>query len=1758
MRWPTAFANNQRNSYINESVDVGELLWSYTVDADEGLQTIYGHVVGYTHLWLCTVRQEPGSVSSRFLYCLDLDGNLISRTQITSADVWNQGNGFGLSLDSNDNCYLAITTNSGNQNEIRKYLPDGTLDWTWTKNSDVPGNPPHYSCPAIDENDYIYVARRDTVSGTSWITKLDTSGSIVSEFDTSIYSVSSDLPLVIDGTGIYVIGRTSVGTQAKYIRKFDYSGVQQWSFDVTTVSGPSYSRAITLSLQGNLLAAYCIGSTSGILAITADTGAHIWHHGIDLDSNNLPCLAIAPNGNVFPGNVSGFGLVGLDGSTGSLLWEVNLSSPFFDASTQMPTVGNDGLRWAGVPSPANFSTFDSTKYDLDTGKPITCTQFEGIVYQAIFSESKAYFVTAGNPFSSAFSQPSNPATISCYACDLTISPDTVSMQVGSSQVFTANHDGVFSVEEAGGGTVEQLSPTTAEYTAPGTPGTYHVDVVQSAEIESSWYKNYKTESNNRDICSPSDLSTQAWSYTLLEDPDEYLFGDAVVDRYGNVYVRSVVLQVDASGRVYKFNKHGALLWIITVASEFPGSTGSIPQQGGIAVDDTQIYVTFNDMIACYSTADGSLVWSYDSSVDGPTGFHPFSMAPAIDVDGNIHIATTAATAGTIFQSYAYCFAPDGTVVWKTLIWDTTDTDIGPDKGCACINGDHVYYTAKFFHVQSLDRTTGTIEWTSDVSASMGSYTKRQHGSVYANTYLYLTWSLVDPIPGTDKEMTAWDTIANLATGSSFMSTVDGGSGYGGTLAAIDQFDSFYVCAFHTMPGFSDKGRLIKYKSNGTELWHFEVLETGEDVFSAVIAGDCVVVVAAGDDDFPVVNMGHLYRLNKVDGSLIDSIHYTASGSETTHGAGGGTSVTVTHDSMYVVMGRTLYAYDTGGEAPGCRAIAEVTVTPAGGCLATDIPGVTKIVEADTDTELFQLRVHRQQKNQMNGAELYFCRENNWQLFPIQPDFSKDNSISISRKYREPSTCQFTIADTFGLLNRRNRNSPYNYQSDTTTFDPVMKAKRLIMLRVGTLCYQNLTTGITPASSLAPALHTLGMLTDDAFGVISSSGDEYVTFNPSDTTPVDIDVDLGSTKWLVNYAIRFGTESGLGYTLPASVQWGWSDNGTDWKYVKWPRPIGGDGGDYQDDLGVGGKTVEAFRTDIQVYGRYVRFRITPAVGGQTFAIDELAVYGENTIGFLGGSKFVGYLGGDITPYPNGNVVVTATDIIKKLIDNNSKRLTAQYGGGAGPIDAADILYSLLTSSTVWKGLSGRYDAPFTAAQIGWTSGSDAAKFKFPVWQGQSNNIYGYVGDILHSIGFDLQPDREGVFQLFEPPYRQVIPDRVFIADDDGNNDCWLVTPHDDDVDLRNKVIVRSGNPQSGATATVKVQPNSIGEFGELLTEVDDPIAFDETTREKIASYILRDYAWRLGTLTANIHPDFDTNIRRVVAFRASRRASLYAKAYDATENIRAQDLWAIDQIDETIWVGDWTAVVKCNQYVGLGPNSPLNLTATPRIGDNTIIDLDWDAPADTDIKDYAIYVSDISDSQFPSTPSFYVGGVTTSFAVIGLTPGTQYWFYVTAIGQNGQESVPSSVVTAEAGGAPGDESNWTITDLAGSLLQGTNHDGIYEYEVLLTWTSPPVGADAFEQSAYGFKHGEFRYAIGAIPASPTDPNSWKYQDEWHGDRIPSLLTWDRATVGDLTWYPRFRSDSDLTGVTVYFRVFTWQTTNGFHGPAHASNIASVTF
>lgn len=826
---------------------------------------------------------------------------------------------------------------------------------------------------------------------------------------------------------------------------------------------------------------------------------------------------------------------------------------------------------------------------------------------------------------------------------------------------------------------------------------------------------------------------------------------------------------------------------------------------------------------------------------------------------------------------------------------------------------------------------------------------------------------------------------------------------------------------------------------------------------------------------------------------------------------------------------------------------------------------TKITETGTGPLAVSAAVHRQSRETLHEYEMWYLRDAVWSQMPIPPLLSPENSPQLDVQYREAATMTISFLDGMGWLTPENLESPYNYNA-ANNYDALLDDARKVLWRAGIYCWGDLVQGKTPTSTLTPSGGALSTLTDDTYTDYSLlvPAPAPVTWAPGSATPFDILFDTGANQLIQHVAVRFGTKTAA-YTLPSSIQILTSrDNATYTPYIV--RPVGGSGsatvppGDWIDDKY--GSPVLVAICDLGVNARYVKIRVTPT-GAQNIAIDNIHVYGGTTRSLLGRNLFVGYLGDDIQVDPSGLLTLKATDVTRKLSDNNEVRLTSSYQMQ----DVGDIAYSLLTANGYWKGQSA-YNTPFASTEINWAYGSKLTNLTYPLYQGQSNSLYGYVSELFQSCGWVFYADQNGCLGAFNPPYDQRIPERVFIAAPDGNNDVWNCVRDRTGKDLRNTVEVTTGKVASGVGGSeVQWEPSSVARFGPRRTIITDPIAQTPEIRRSICTYVLRDYAWRLQTLQCTIQPDFDTYVRDIHGFRAPARPHLYARACSIAGNRRLGEMWSLTGITHTFTPSKWTGDCKYVPYHPQPVNAPAILGLTSSTATNPAdLTVTWTVSNDPDLVTYNVYYSSVSDAG-PFQVIHNVNPAPGTYLMnSGLISGQHYWVYMTSVDKDGNESIPSGILDCiSSSGNTSYMSNWQVTDLVLSLLApitGPDSSGYYTYQFQAIWTSPPAG----------FKRFQICANPDVIPQGannrPDDSRNWQLippQWFWAGDYVPPTMTWDRVTPGQLTWSCNFRSKTNLTGHKLYFRMWTsWKTTKweeyganiGTHIVGYPGNITYV--
>jgi hypothetical protein len=821
---------------------------------------------------------------------------------------------------------------------------------------------------------------------------------------------------------------------------------------------------------------------------------------------------------------------------------------------------------------------------------------------------------------------------------------------------------------------------------------------------------------------------------------------------------------------------------------------------------------------------------------------------------------------------------------------------------------------------------------------------------------------------------------------------------------------------------------------------------------------------------------------------------------------------------------------------------------------------TTINDISTDMLSMAQRTHCAANKKYMSMELWYWRNEVWNYDPVfQPVTDVGAEPKLNIVYQQPATLEFVIPDSDGIFYPENRNSSMNYNS-SGVWDPILDIARKIVLRYGITIYTDILSGLSANANNSPSVGTVSRLTNGILTDFSSVTDNTVHWNNAGVTTLDF--DLGSSQFIQHTVIRFGTktQSTFQLYLPNSVTIYWSANGTDWTQGP-TRPIGGNGtstlapGDWADSYyGIG---VEISFCDLEIPTRYIRFAINNQ-SGHTFAVDEIAVYGGHTGAVYGKNMFMGYLGDTITLPNDGQIAISATGIEKKAKDNNETfRLTPPYYQE----DAADILYSILTSGVYWRNLN-EYSTAFTSGEVGWSSGVKFTGLTYPLWQGQSNSTLGYIMELAHSLGWMILGDGNGIWQLTQPVFSQRAPDQVISAGNSSNDTGRLFVRNRTDQSMRNTVEVSSGKATDGSPGTnVFQEPNSVRRWGPRRTGITDPILQSTTLRDKVGEYFLREYAWRTQTLEGNFNPDFDTRLKQIMGFRAPARPALFARSSTKSGDLREVELWALTKATHKLGIGEWCVDVEAIPYFPFITDAPSYTSFTSASGIATLIS-SWTPPSDPLVVSVRLYISPTSDiSGFEEVAEYPIGTNSASFTAtynVILADGTtvarpinlaqRYYSYVSSIDVEGNESLPSVTLSVIAGsnvavgsdcGAYGSGSGYVINDYVVNVVGpplGPDASGHYTYQFFATWTAPLCG------------HTQHRTRINpfTLPTGDIDKvdGVWAWGnskwDWWAPDRIPQGKMWDYTTPGQLDFTYTLKSDHlFVTGERIYFRI--WNST-----------------
>lgn len=357
--------------------------------------------------------------------------------------------------------------------------------------------------------------------------------------------------------------------------------------------------------------------------------------------------------------------------------------------------------------------------------------------------------------------------------------------------------------------------------------------------------------------------------------------DIAVDISGNVYVTgSSEAASDDSGMVtIKYDSAGNLLWIDRV-DPFDNDVArslTVDHWGNAYVTgyhgrSTMIYKTIK-----YNT-DGARQWirTFLDPADGKD--HAYAVA--VDSSGNVYVTGEAEGSILAPDMLTIKYASDGTELWA--IRYNSPISKGEDRGRAIVADAAGYvYVAGHSEGRSTGKDFFTIKYDSDgttiwearydspasVDDEARSITVDDLGNVYV-TGEYDAWSFHE-----EYLTLKYDSAGNLLWSALYNSAFDGRDR--AEAIAVDDGGNVYVIGTSTGPGTSEDIALVKYDSDGSQLWvvRYAGPSTSNDVVGNLVLDPLGNVYVTGAIDNGSTNYDYITLKYDTGGTLVWEVTY---------------------------------------------------------------------------------------------------------------------------------------------------------------------------------------------------------------------------------------------------------------------------------------------------------------------------------------------------------------------------------------------------------------------------------------------------------------------------------------------------------------------------------------------------------------------------------------------------------------------------------------------------------------------------------------------------------------------------------------------------------------------------------------------------------------------------------------------------------------------------------------------------------------------
>jgi parallel beta-helix repeat protein len=431
------------------------------------------------------------------VYIGSWSNNFYALNASTGALIWNYTTGDSIVFSSAAVANGVVYVGSGDGDVYAFNASTGTLVWN-CKIGDLV-----WSSPVV-ANGMVYVG-----SGSSNVDALNASnGALIWSYDTGDEVVSSP---AIDNDVVFI---GSLNGNVYALNATDGTCIWSYQTDSYVLSSPAVTSGvvyITTDGNGN------IEKDSDIYALNASTGALLWSYPTGVDSS--PAVA---NGLVYAGG-SDWKFYALNATTGGCVWNYMTGEP------SSPAVAG-GLVFVGD---ANYGKV----YALDafTGALIWSYQTGGSVSSSPAVCGGVVFIGSGDGKVYAFGQPPFFASVS---------PDSVGMDVGSSQLFNSSVAGGASPYTyqwyLNGAPIPGAVYTTWTFT-PDSAGSYSVNV----EVTDASGAVATSNTISVSASEPGSVELQNSTHTTIMVPDDYSTIQAAINAANprdTIYVRNGIYQ----------------------------------------------------------------------------------------------------------------------------------------------------------------------------------------------------------------------------------------------------------------------------------------------------------------------------------------------------------------------------------------------------------------------------------------------------------------------------------------------------------------------------------------------------------------------------------------------------------------------------------------------------------------------------------------------------------------------------------------------------------------------------------------------------------------------------------------------------------------------------------------------------------------------------------------------------------------------------------------------------------------------------------------------------------------------------------------------------------------------------------------------------------------------------------------------------------------------------------------------------------------